>query len=103
MFEAFERNFIADPAQGHENAGALPDLDIPGLSELIARFGGTSFNRGLYRIVRASDLDKWNEPVSLGFPEFADRMTCFGYDWLGREFAADAQRLEQGEPLVLMF
>jgi Domain of unknown function (DUF1851) len=48
-------------------------------------------------------MDRWKERVSLGFPESTNRVTCFAYDWLGRAFAADTQRLEQGQPLVLMF
>ena len=103
MFEAFQRNFTADPNRVPESAGALPKLDIPGLGELIARFGGASFNGGLYRIIRASDVSEWNARVSLGFPESAKGITCFGYDWLGRAFAADVERLEQGQPGVLMF
>jgi len=41
--------------------------------------------------------------VNLGFPEFAGRITCFGYDWQGTAFAVDSQRLEEGQPGVLMF
>lgn len=103
MFEAFERNFRVDPAWMQDAAGAPPDLGIPGLSELIVRFGGASFGRGLYRIIRASDVHEWNARVLLGFPKFAKRITCFGYDWLGRAFAVDVQRQVQGQPGVLMF
>jgi T6SS immunity protein Tdi1, C-terminal len=103
VFEAFQQNFTPDPNALPDVDGSLPELGIPGLSELIARFGGGSFNGGLYRIVRASDIDAWNARVSLGFPEFAERITCFGYDWLGRAFAADAARQEQGQPAVLLF
>jgi hypothetical protein len=103
MFEAFQRNFTPDPKRALERAATFPDLGIPDLNDLVVRFGGTSFNRGLYRVIRASDLDEWNARVLLGFPEFANRITCFGYDWLGRAFAADGQRLEQGQPGILMF
>lgn len=103
MFEAFQQNFTPDLSAVPDAAGAPPELDIPGLGELIARFGGASFNGGLYRIIRAPDMSAWNARVSSGFPEFAERITCFGYDWLGRAFAADAARQEQGQPAVLMF
>jgi hypothetical protein len=36
------------------------------------------------------------------FPRFAARACPFGYDWLGRQFAVDAGRIEAGEPLVLL-
>ncbi|CCV07982.1 hypothetical protein MESS2_660021 [Mesorhizobium metallidurans STM 2683] len=90
------------------DAGVTPgggnlDTKVPGLNELLASFGGASFKRGLYRINRASEVTRWNARVVLGFPEFAGRITCFGYDWLGRAFAVDTGRLEQGEPGVVMF
>jgi hypothetical protein len=103
MFEAFQRNFTPDPNRVPETANARPQLDSPGLGELTARFGGTSFNHGLYRIIRASDVDEWNARITFGFPEYAKRITCFGYDWLGRAFATDVHRLESGHPGVLMF
>ncbi|MBJ7353947.1 MAG: DUF1851 domain-containing protein [Thermoleophilaceae bacterium] len=36
------------------------------------------------------------------FPEFAQRVCPFGYDWLGRQFAVDSGRVEDGQPQVLM-
>jgi hypothetical protein len=102
MFEAFERSFAPDPDRMQETDGALSNLTIPGLNELFVRFGGASFNNGLYRIIRASDVREWNARISLAFPNFAKQTTCFGYDWLGRVFAADLERLERGQPGVLM-
>ena len=101
MFEAFQQHFTPDLSALPDADGAPPGLNTPGLSELIARFGGASFNGGLYRVIRGSDIGTWNARVSVGFPVFAERITCFGYDWLGRAFAADAQPREQGG--VLMF
>lgn len=103
MFEAFQQKFTPDLNAAPDIAGAPPNLDIPGLGELIARFGGASFNGGLYRIVRASDIGTWNARISLAFPEFAKGTTVFGYDWLGRAFAIEGGRLEQGQPGVVMF
>jgi hypothetical protein len=103
MFETFQRNFPRDPGRVSETGGAIPKSDVPGFSELIVRFGGSSFGRGLYRVIRAADLEEWKARVSLGFPEFEGRIACFGYDWLGRTFAVDSQRQEQGRPGVVMF
>lgn len=101
MFETFRRNFSVDPGRrpGTVNLAS----DIPGLNELLADFGGASFNHGLYRIVSAQDVGAWNARVGLAFSEFAGRITCFGYDWLGRTFAVDKGRIEEGEPGILMF
>jgi len=103
MFEAFQRHFAPDPGRVPEAGDPLPKLGIPGIGELIAQFGGSSFNRGLYRVVRASDVPEWNARISLSFPDFANVTLCFGYDWLGRAFAIDVRRLEGGQPGVVMF
>jgi hypothetical protein len=103
MFGAFERNFKVDPERVPDPAGASAGLGAPSLNELIARFGGASFNRGLYRIMRASDAAEWNVRIALAFPAHTNQTICFGYDWLGRVFALDGRRLEQGQPGVVMF
>jgi hypothetical protein len=103
MFEEFQHHFPLDHGHVIESRGAAVKSDVSGFSEVVGRFGGASFGRGLYRVIRAGDVDKWNARVSLGFPEFAGRITCFGYDWLGRAFAVDTQRLEGGQPGVVMF
>jgi hypothetical protein len=102
MYERFIKAFVSDDSDGSSpsTASATPD---PWLNELLATSGGRSFNRGLYRIVTPGDLATWRERVEVGFPEFANRVVCFGYDWLGRVFALDAKRTEGGRPAILMF
>jgi len=102
MFEAFQQNFPLD-SRVLEGEATTVRSDVLALNELIARFGGASFRRGLYRVIRANDLDEWKARVSLAFPEFAGRILCFGYDWLGRAFAVDTRRIERGQPGVIMF
>ncbi|WP_202385392.1 hypothetical protein [Altericroceibacterium endophyticum] len=65
--------------------------------------GGASFRGGLYRVVLASEIAGWNARVEAGYPEFADQITCFAYDWLGRAFALNQKRLEVGRSGVTMF
>ncbi|EPR10526.1 T6SS immunity protein Tdi1 domain-containing protein [Ruminiclostridium papyrosolvens] len=74
-----------------------------GLEELQKAFGGQSFSKGLYRIHTPDGAEKWNSIVTEAFPEFRRRIICFGYDWLGRQFALDNQRVENGQQRVLMF
>jgi hypothetical protein len=50
-----------------------------------------------------SDLAIWNERIETAFPEFAGRITAFGYDWLGTAFALDSKRPKDGWPGVVMF
>ncbi|BAV46407.1 Putative uncharacterized protein [Mesorhizobium loti] len=103
MFETFRRIFPMDDERMPGVSNLPLDTKVAGLNELLARFGGASFKHGLYRIIRAPEVADWNARVCLGFPKFAGRITCFGYDWQGTAFATDAWRLEQGEPGVVMF
>ena len=102
MFETFKKHFLLD--SGSISTGQVSDASLPpDLAKLFGEFGGSSFNGGIYRVVRVSDLDTWESRIGYAFPEFKDRVTCFGYDWLGRAFAVDEKRLEGGKPGVVMF
>ena len=103
MFEAFQRSFPRDPWGRPEGGLAAAIPAVPGLREFLGSFGGASFRDALYRAIHAADLNEWKERICVGFPEFEGRITCFGYDWLGRTFALDSKRLEDGQPGVVMF
>jgi hypothetical protein len=103
MFEVFETHYKRD-ASDRENAkqdSLIPDL--PGLAEFFKKYGGASFQNGLYRIMQPADLPRWQERIALAFPEFEDRVVCFGYDWAGSVFTLDIERLEEGQAGVLLF
>jgi len=103
MFESFQRNFRRDP-QGERAQGVeILRPDIPELRELFSKFGGSSFQDGLYRVIHPAELDEWQERICLAYPEFEGRITCFGFDWLGSAFAIDSRRLEDGQNGVVMF
>jgi type VI secretion system (T6SS) immunity protein Tdi1 len=103
MFEAFQRSFPRDPWQRPEG-GALVEIPAAsGLREFFSAFGGASFRGGLYRAIHPADLSEWKERINLAFPQFDERITCFGYDWLGRTFALDSKRSENGQLGVIMF
>jgi hypothetical protein len=103
MFGTFQKSFSRDAVLSIGNAGHIPPSEVIGLNNLIDRFGGTSFEGGLYRVIRALDVSEWNDRIARAFPEFGGRITCFGFDWLGRVFAIDPKRSEQGQPGVVMF
>jgi hypothetical protein len=100
VFEIFQRHFPRDPGQ---RTGKPVQISAPDLEGFFRAFGGASFRGGLYRIIHSANLDEWNQRVCLAFPAFEGRITCFGYDWLGRAFALDARRLEDNEAGVVMF
>ncbi|MBZ9871904.1 DUF1851 domain-containing protein [Mesorhizobium sp. BR1-1-9] len=103
MFEAFRQSFPIESRVAADPAKSGVDSKIRGLNELLSSFGGASFKQGLYRIIHAQDLPAWNARINLGFPETNGRITCFGYDWQGSTFAVDNQRLEHGQPGVVLF
>ncbi len=74
-----------------------------GAIEFLEKYAGKTFNEGLYRIHSVDQVSKWNIIVSDAFPKFAGHFLCFSYDWLGRHFALDLNRIENNEPLILMF
>ena len=104
MFDQFKNNFTSDRARSaNPDATELLNVVASGWNEFFSEFSGASFNNGLYRVVSAGSIDKWNEIVSSTYSIAKDSLACFGYDWLGRIFALDFDRIEAGEPLILMF
>ncbi|RVD58572.1 DUF1851 domain-containing protein [Mesorhizobium sp. M2D.F.Ca.ET.185.01.1.1] len=103
MFEKFRQSFAIDSRVAEDPGMASPATGIASLNELLRDFGGSSFKQGLYRIIRGQDIPVWNARINLGFPETNGRVACFGYDWQGSAFAIDNQRLEQGQPGVVLF
>jgi hypothetical protein len=101
-------NFITTyhpAAVTREATRALPPsgLSVSGYTDFMSRYAGLSVAGGLYRIHELEKIEEWNEIVSEYFPDFRGRVSCFAFDWLGRQFALDRQRLVEDEPAVLMF
>jgi hypothetical protein len=61
-----------------------------------------TYLNGAYRRHRPEDVARFSALAAEAFPQFADRIECFGADWLGRQFATDQGRVVEGEPQVLM-
>ena len=72
-------------------------------TDFLDTFGGQSFKKGLYRLHTLNSIDIWNSNIIQAFPEYKGRIKCFGYDWLGRQFALDYKRVVKGQPQILMF
>lgn len=104
MFERFRSLFRLLP----EGQGpAAPWIDarmagVAGYEELMTSAAGCSFDNGLYRLHSAVTGLAGQEDADAAFPEYSGRLAVFGFDWLGRQFALDSGRVENGEPLVMM-
>lgn len=81
MFKAF-CDFV-----GIEESDNVKDID-----SFLEVYGGQTFLNGLYRVLNASDVEKWNEIVGTAFPPYSGGIKVFGYDWLGRMFAINLTR-----------
>lgn len=105
MFERFAASFRLLPS--YQVPGS-PWADVrltavTGYRDLAGRFAGCSFENGIYRLHDAVTGPRGEALIAESFPQLASRACPFGYDWLGRQFALDARRLEDREPLVLLF
>lgn len=74
-----------------------------GAVEFMTKFQGETFKNDLYRVHNLNEIVKWNDIVTEAFPYFKNKIFCFSYDWLGRQFALDFTRVFEGEPMILMF
>jgi hypothetical protein len=74
-----------------------------GAVEFMTRFQGETFKNGLYRVHNLNEIVKWNDIVTEAFPYYKNKIFCFSYDWLGRQFALDFTRLLESQPMILMF
>lgn len=104
MFERFAASFRVLP-EGQVPRPMWRDdrlLTIPGYPELAGRLAGCSFENGVYRLHDAGTAPRAEEWIAEAFPRFASRARPFGFDWLGRQFAADFDRIQGGQALVLL-
>lgn len=103
MFEVFKTVYFPDPDTSRDIAPVADVSQIDNkVSELFICHGGESFNNGIYRIIPFDKMRYWNNLVSSVFPNHRSRILCFAVDWLGRVFAVDLARNEDGFPGVLL-
>jgi hypothetical protein len=108
MLENFHRFFGVSNVNINTDATVNSKFNIvqknaSGFNELINSYSGKSFGNGLYRLHEIENIEKWNEIITQAFPEFTGRISSFGFDWLGRQFALDLKRIVEGQPQILMF
>ncbi|QGW82234.1 hypothetical protein [Variovorax paradoxus] len=59
MFEIFEKEFSPDADESRSLAETLPASGDDRLDQLFARYGGVSFNQGLYRVISVEAVSRW--------------------------------------------
>jgi hypothetical protein len=72
-------------------------------ADTIGTYAGATVGEGILRIHDAESGHLGRSQIAGMFPTFSDRITPFAYDWLGRQFAVDAARIQNDEQLILMF
>ncbi|MBO6512132.1 MAG: DUF1851 domain-containing protein [Roseibium sp.] len=103
MFERFLSGFSEDKTQPAPNSlDESTGYPASGMEWFWKTIAGKSFNNGLYRTHTRRDAKRWSRLTTEAYPEYAGRVHCFAYDWLGRQFCLDFDRVEAGEPLILM-
>jgi hypothetical protein len=59
------------------------------ISTFFMNNGGASYDKGIFRIHCKSSSFYWTNIVTEFFPKYKDKICCFGFDWMGRQFALD--------------
>ncbi|KGN35043.1 hypothetical protein N802_02070 [Knoellia sinensis KCTC 19936] len=98
MFERFLAAFAVS-----DGPSVAPRVPVTSVELWLDAAGGRAFEGGLYRVHTRPSARASDALVREAFPEFAGRLSCFGYDWLGRQFATDSGRGKDGDPEVMLF
>ena len=88
--DTFDRFLTAFPLL--DRSGVIDTWDpspIEGFDELMSAHGGSTFERGLYRLHTPESARLAQVTIGEAFPEVAGGIASFGFDWLGRQFAVD--------------
>lgn len=96
MLETFGTRFLV--THGTPGPASANRVNV---AYLFARYGGCTFNDGLYRVHSAESSRKASAMVSMAYPEFGFPIIPFGFDWLGRQFVLDL-RSGKSDPDVLL-
>jgi hypothetical protein len=107
MFPEFQKKYVATSRGGANipmTTAFVPEIIKPqgDVMKFLSEYQGTTFNRGLYRVLSSRTTEKWSHLIAAGFPDYADRIWPFACDWLGRMFVLDNERIINGNPLILM-
>lgn len=80
-----------DSAEDEANLAVVSEDLVRTVSEL----GGKTFNYGIYRVLTPSRIETMSKIISDAFPNYKNKIVCFGVDWLGRCFAIEKENSSQ--------
>jgi hypothetical protein len=72
------------------------------LADLLTGLGGQTFGGGLYRVHTHETSRDFTAVAVEGFSNLGPVFQCFGYDWLGRQFALPLSTTRDRPEFVLM-
>lgn len=81
-----------------EHAAFLKGRDE--LADFLKSYGNKTFDNGLYRTHSLDSAIKWTRLLEEYYPEFKEKIRCFGYDWEGNMMV---QKIEGKESVVMIF
>jgi hypothetical protein len=104
MFERFLAMYKITPTGEESGLGSLsnpcPNQSVRGWDELFTTCIGATFNNGIYRLHSPGSAEAAHQLIGKSLPRLKGINSCFGYDWLGRQFALDFGREVDGEPAI---
>lgn len=107
MYGYFESNYSRDTDKKvrslNKSISICNSRGIHGWEQLFFQFSGASFDSGIYRIFNIEEVEVWSDLIVGTFPSYKGQVLPFAFDWLNRVYCVDFDRVENSQPLVLLF
>lgn len=102
MFDRFLDGFLPDSSEtatpwAKADLAAVTDLD-----EVLSRWGGASFNSGLYRVHSEASSRAATAAIKPYLQQAWNDAIAFAFDWLGRNFAISPRAWSDQNPLIYL-
>jgi hypothetical protein len=82
----------------HKGKALITLDDFNSVKKLLDLFEGCTFDKGLFRVHTIGSSYFWTLITAEYFPHRKGQFCCFGFDWLGRQYAVN-----QSNSIVFMF
>lgn len=91
-FDSFLNKFTSRSVSGRQFYDKGTASCAHEIMHVLDELGGSSFEDGLYRLHTPHSSCYWTRLVSEYFENYKGRICCFGFDWLGRQYAIDTKK-----------